>query len=125
MDYNQEYNELPVYELNFQYAEDSESDTIILQNLYRSYVWDAPKSNTEVSHRALCIRRGGEYSSGKSLAPLRGQCHQPWVGVPPLPPSRSNQLGGAPYQKLIFSNRLLICRMDSIFTSTEISFVVT
>ena len=35
--YNQEYNEQPVYELDFQYSEDSESDTI-LQNLYCSYL---------------------------------------------------------------------------------------
>ena len=38
MSYNQEYNEQPIYELDFQYSEDSESDTIILQNLYRSYL---------------------------------------------------------------------------------------
>ena len=38
MSYNQEYNELPVYELDFQYSEDSESYTTILQNLYRSYL---------------------------------------------------------------------------------------
>ena len=33
MSYNQEYNEQPLYELDFQYSEDSESDTTILQNL--------------------------------------------------------------------------------------------
>ena len=35
MSYNQEYNEQPVYELDFQYSEDSESDNTILQNIYR------------------------------------------------------------------------------------------
>ena len=35
---NQEYNEQPVYELDFQYSEDSESDTTIMQNLYHSYL---------------------------------------------------------------------------------------
>ena len=38
MSYNQEYNEQPLYELDFQYSEDSESDTTILQNLYCSYL---------------------------------------------------------------------------------------
>ena len=38
MSYNQEYNEQPIYELDLQYSEDSESDTTILQNLYRSYL---------------------------------------------------------------------------------------
>ena len=38
MSYNQEYNEQPVYELDLQYSEDSESDTTILQNLYRCYL---------------------------------------------------------------------------------------
>ena len=38
MSYNQEYIEQPLYELDFQYSEDSESDTTILQNLYRSYL---------------------------------------------------------------------------------------
>ena len=38
MSYNQEYNEQPVYELDFHYSEDSESDTTILRNLYRSYL---------------------------------------------------------------------------------------
>ena len=38
MSYNQEYNEQPIYELDFQYSEDSVSDTTILQNLYRSYL---------------------------------------------------------------------------------------
>ena len=38
MSYNQEYNEQPLYELDFQYSEDSESDTTILQNLYRCYL---------------------------------------------------------------------------------------
>ena len=38
MSYNQEYNEQPIYELDFQYSDDSESDTTILQNLYRSYL---------------------------------------------------------------------------------------
>ena len=38
MSYIQEYNEQPVYELDLQYSEDSESDTTILQNLYRSYL---------------------------------------------------------------------------------------
>ena len=33
MSYNQEYNEQPIYELHFQYSQDSESDTEILQNL--------------------------------------------------------------------------------------------
>ena len=46
--------------------------------------FDAQKSNTGSSHRALSIGWGGAYSSRKSLAPWRGQCHQPWVGVPPL-----------------------------------------
>ena len=36
--YDQEYNEQPIYELAFQYSEDSESDTSILQNLYRIYL---------------------------------------------------------------------------------------
>ena len=36
--YNQEYNEQPLYELDFQYSENSESDATILQNLYRSYL---------------------------------------------------------------------------------------
>ena len=31
-------NEQPLYELDLQYSEDSESDTIILQNLYRCYL---------------------------------------------------------------------------------------
>ena len=35
MSYNQEYNEQPLYELDLQHSEDSESDTTILQNLYR------------------------------------------------------------------------------------------
>ena len=38
MSYNQEYNEQSVYELDFQYSEDSESDTTIVQNLYRCYL---------------------------------------------------------------------------------------
>ena len=38
MSYNQEYNEQPIYELDLQYSEDSESDTTILQNLYRCYL---------------------------------------------------------------------------------------
>ena len=38
MSYSQEYNKQPVYELDLQYSEDSESDTTILQNLYRSYL---------------------------------------------------------------------------------------
>ena len=38
MSYNQEYNEQPIYELDLQYSDDSESDTTILQNLYRSYL---------------------------------------------------------------------------------------
>ena len=38
MSYNQEYNEQPIYELDFQYSEDSESDTTILQNIYCSYL---------------------------------------------------------------------------------------
>ena len=38
MSYNQEYKEQPVYELDFQYSEDSEANTGILQNLYRSYL---------------------------------------------------------------------------------------
>ena len=38
MSYNQEYNEQLVYELDFQYSEDSESDTTILQNIYCSYL---------------------------------------------------------------------------------------
>ena len=38
MSYNKEYNEQPLYELDIQYSEDSESDTTILQNLYRTYV---------------------------------------------------------------------------------------
>ena len=36
--YNQEYNEQPLYELDFQYSEDSESDTTNLQILYRCYL---------------------------------------------------------------------------------------
>ena len=39
MSYNQDYNEQPVYELDFRYSDDSNSDTAILQNLYRSYLW--------------------------------------------------------------------------------------
>ena len=38
MSYDQEYNEQPIYELDFKYSEDSESDTTIQQNLYRSYL---------------------------------------------------------------------------------------
>ena len=38
MSYNQEYNEQPLYELDLQYSDDSESDTTILQNLYRCYL---------------------------------------------------------------------------------------
>ena len=32
MSHNQEYNGQPLYELDLQYSEDSESDTTILQN---------------------------------------------------------------------------------------------
>ena len=38
MSYDQEYNEQPLYDLDFQYSDDSESDTTILQNLYRNYL---------------------------------------------------------------------------------------
>ena len=38
LSYGQEFNEQPIYELDLQYSEDSESDTLILQNLYRSYL---------------------------------------------------------------------------------------
>ena len=38
MSYNQEYNEQPIYELDIQYTEDSDSDTTILQDLYRCYL---------------------------------------------------------------------------------------
>ena len=38
MSYNQEYNEQAIYELDFQYSQDSESDATILHNLYRSYL---------------------------------------------------------------------------------------
>ena len=38
MSYNQEYNEQPIYELDLNYSEDSETDTTTLQNLYRSYL---------------------------------------------------------------------------------------
>ena len=34
MSYNQEYNKQPLYELDFQYSEDSESDTTILSEGY-------------------------------------------------------------------------------------------
>ena len=38
MSYNQENNKQPIYELELQYSEDSESDTTIIENLYRSYL---------------------------------------------------------------------------------------
>ena len=38
MSYNQEYNEQPIYELDLQYSDNSESDNTILQNLYRTYL---------------------------------------------------------------------------------------
>ena len=38
MSYNQEYNEQPLYELDIQYSEGSDSDTTILQDLYRCYL---------------------------------------------------------------------------------------
>ena len=38
MSYNQEYIEQQIYELDFQYSEDNESDNTVLQNLYRSYL---------------------------------------------------------------------------------------
>ena len=38
LSYGQEFNKQPIYELDLQYSEDSESDTLILQNLYRSYL---------------------------------------------------------------------------------------
>ena len=37
MSYNQEYNEQPIHEIDFQYSEDSDSDTKVIQNIYRSY----------------------------------------------------------------------------------------
>ena len=36
--HKQEYNEQAIYELDFQYSEDSEEDKTLLQNLYRSYL---------------------------------------------------------------------------------------
>ena len=38
MSYTHEYNKQQVYELDFQYSEDSESDTSIRQNIYRSFL---------------------------------------------------------------------------------------
>ena len=38
LSYQQKYNEQPIYELDWQYSEDSESDNTIIQNLYRSYL---------------------------------------------------------------------------------------
>ena len=38
LSYNQEYIEQPIYELDVQYSEDSESDYTILCNLYQSYL---------------------------------------------------------------------------------------
>ena len=38
MSYNQEYNEQPIYELDVQYSDDSDSDTNITHNIYRSYL---------------------------------------------------------------------------------------
>ena len=49
MSYNQEYNEQPIYELDLQYSEDSESDTTILQDLYRCYL-PYKKNLIEVYH---------------------------------------------------------------------------
>ena len=37
------------------------------------------------AHTGLSVMGGvGAYSSRKGLAPWRGQCHQPGVGLPPL-----------------------------------------
>ena len=84
MSYNQEYNEQTIYELDFQYSEDSKSDTTILQSLYRSYLY------TLFWSLSLGTRTGfsvigwtGDDSSRKVLAPWYGQCRQPSVGVPP------------------------------------------
>ena len=38
MIYNQKYNEQPIFKLDLQYSDDSESDNTILQNLYHSYL---------------------------------------------------------------------------------------
>ena len=38
MSYQQEYDEQPIYEIDRQYSEDSESDNTIIQNLFRTYL---------------------------------------------------------------------------------------
>ena len=97
MSYQQEYNEQPIYELDFQYSKDSESDNTIIQNLYRRYLKKQPKSAPPGAHRGYRSRwvwgiqfQKGSGSAGAdkampmlcrsaSLAPI---WQKPWVAPP-------------------------------------------
>ena len=85
MSYNQEYNEQPIYELDY--------NTLMTVNQtqlsYKTYTDvisknQIPKLIPGSLHRAPRGKWGGAYRSRKGRAPWRGQCRQPSVGVPPL-----------------------------------------
>ena len=67
MSYDQEYNEQPIYELDFQYSEDSESDTT--KPLPKLSLTRA-KLVTESSHRALSNGRGRGIHFPKGSGPV-------------------------------------------------------
>ena len=77
------------------------TQTQLFSKISTAATFNKPKSNTVGSHRALSIRRGGAYSSQKGLAPWRGQCHQPSVGVPPLRPAGLISWATPPNKKLL------------------------
>ena len=88
MSYNQDYNTQPIYELDYNYSDNTDSDNNLSQLAYRSFLKSTPtKLATEASHWGFSSKWGGAYSSQKGLAPWCGQCRQPCVGVPPLRPS--------------------------------------
>ena len=76
------------------------------------------------------IGGAGAYSSRKGLAPWRGQCHHPRVGVPPLRPAGLTSGAALPTKKsqqnarydgdipLLFDKEMSIREMKEHFTSS-------